>query len=491
MGPKVGRNDPCPCGSGKKYKKCCGPLEKHEPLILPSVLTGTSYDDYFQVIPIIATYGEKVLRFEKDGKELKKAVSRFEKSLRPGEKGGIMDSFFMSWMHFDLRFGESRETIAERFLKDPLTSRLMETGRSLVRELSLSYFSFYEIIKPGPEEVSVEELVTGKRFAVTDIPEIYEIDPEPGEVFFSRLVGPPHAAVFFTTPYIFGPEARTQFERVLRLQEEDFRLSPAASRFPPGRAFPESQKELALFWAEYILRGKDIGRQASLLSPDEPPEDLYPRLFNTDGEELMLAEIHFRIKDEPGLRMRLASLRSYEYEEKEGAWIWMKPLSNKDPDAPRTILGRFAIKENRLVAEMNSRERAALLRVRFKEQLSGLVAYDKTLWRHPDDLPELSPEEAEAERRESERLNSRPEVQEAVRKYLERHYFKDWPRMKIPALGGLTPLQAAKTEAGRAKLEALLDDFDHMGKGRASAVPKIDIDRLRRILGLPPKANRF
>ncbi len=20
---KVGRNDPCPCGSGKKYKKCC------------------------------------------------------------------------------------------------------------------------------------------------------------------------------------------------------------------------------------------------------------------------------------------------------------------------------------------------------------------------------------------------------------------------------------------------------------------------------------
>jgi preprotein translocase subunit SecA len=21
--PKVGRNDPCPCGSGRKYKKCC------------------------------------------------------------------------------------------------------------------------------------------------------------------------------------------------------------------------------------------------------------------------------------------------------------------------------------------------------------------------------------------------------------------------------------------------------------------------------------
>lgn len=233
MGGKVGRNDPCPCGSGKKYKKCCGPKESHEPLILPPVLTGTSYDDYFHIIPAIATYGEKVLRFEKDGKELKKAVSRFEKRFRPGEKGGITDSFFMSWMQFDLRFGESRETIAERFLNDPLTSGLMEHGRSVVRELALSYFSFCEIIEPGPGAVSVKELVTGKRFAVTDIPEIYEIDPEPGEVFFSRLVGPPDAAIFFTTPYVFGPEARTQLERVLRLQEEDFRLSPAAFRFPP------------------------------------------------------------------------------------------------------------------------------------------------------------------------------------------------------------------------------------------------------------------
>ena len=23
-GKKIGRNEPCPCGSGKKYKQCCG-----------------------------------------------------------------------------------------------------------------------------------------------------------------------------------------------------------------------------------------------------------------------------------------------------------------------------------------------------------------------------------------------------------------------------------------------------------------------------------
>jgi hypothetical protein len=31
--PPIGRNDPCPCGSGKKYKKCCLKKEKDEPLL--------------------------------------------------------------------------------------------------------------------------------------------------------------------------------------------------------------------------------------------------------------------------------------------------------------------------------------------------------------------------------------------------------------------------------------------------------------------------
>jgi uncharacterized protein len=29
LAPKVGRNDPCPCGSGKKYKQCCGKPTLH------------------------------------------------------------------------------------------------------------------------------------------------------------------------------------------------------------------------------------------------------------------------------------------------------------------------------------------------------------------------------------------------------------------------------------------------------------------------------
>jgi len=46
MTKKVGRNDPCPCGSGKKYKKCCeqklGGKRKFEATVISS---GSSVKD--------------------------------------------------------------------------------------------------------------------------------------------------------------------------------------------------------------------------------------------------------------------------------------------------------------------------------------------------------------------------------------------------------------------------------------------------------------
>jgi hypothetical protein len=36
---KVGRNDLCPCGSGKKYKKCCEMKQKHKKLTADVVST--------------------------------------------------------------------------------------------------------------------------------------------------------------------------------------------------------------------------------------------------------------------------------------------------------------------------------------------------------------------------------------------------------------------------------------------------------------------
>lgn len=444
-----------------------------------------------EVFPIIGLYGQKICRFEKDGRELKKLVSQFEKKFRPGEEGGITDSFFMSWMHFDLRFGATLETIAERVLGDPMIKGLFEPGPTLIRHMAESYLTFYQIIELEPEATIVEELGTGLRFKVFFIRELFGIDPIPGEVWFGRLIGSPEHAFFYTTPYIFPPESRTQFERAVRLQHEDFsRGSPLASLFPPERHFAESQKEAAPFWAEFILAGTNADHRdiASARSPDLTRRSP-PFLVNTDGEEIVFAELTFRVKDEQVLRKKLAALKSFRHDKKDDSWVWLKARSRKDPDEPRTVLGFFSLKEGRLIARTNSRERALRFRFLLKDRLGSLIAYEKTLYRDQDDFPELAPEEREARRKESEELNARPEVQEVLRKHQEYYYFKKWPGQKIPALGGLTPLEAAKTEEGRQKLKKLLDDYDRWQDAAPSSRPRVDFDALRRMLGLPPRAS--
>ena len=42
MEEKVGRNDPCPCGSGKKYKKCCMAKEQKKRSFTAKVLNPTA-----------------------------------------------------------------------------------------------------------------------------------------------------------------------------------------------------------------------------------------------------------------------------------------------------------------------------------------------------------------------------------------------------------------------------------------------------------------
>ncbi|MBN1223810.1 MAG: SEC-C domain-containing protein [Candidatus Aminicenantes bacterium] len=500
MTKKPGRNDPCPCGSGKKYKKCCGLgqsqggyVQAPESWIPPSERTGTIWDDYMDVIPIIAVYAKKIMDFDEDGREFKKVVSAFEKRFRPGEDDGVMDSVFMSWMYFDLRFGKSLETVAERFLADSMASELMEPGPTFIRHLSESYLTFFEIISYSPEAdtVTVEELRTGRRFEVFHARLLLDIEPGPGEIWYARRVGTPNRSIFFTTPYIFEPESRASFKRAVRIQERDFSLGPRAKIFPPDRYFAESQKETAPFWIEYILRG----RHPSIFQAEEEEVDFdvkdehYPILVTTDGEEFVLTEIRFRIKDEAGLRKRLSKLRSFEYDEREDSWIWHKAKSRKSPDKPRTVLGHFRIEGSSLVAETNSRERASRLRSKLKGHLGNLIAYEKTLYQDPYDFPELSPDEIEARNKRSEELNAIPEVREAIKKQLEHHYFNEWPNTKLPALGGLTPLQAVKRKNERFKVVALLEDFERFQNSPAKNMPKINLDKLRRLLGLPPKTS--
>ena len=86
--------------------------------------------------------------------------------------------------------------------------------------------------------------------------------------------------------------------------------------------------------------------------------------------------------------------------------------------------------------------------------------------------------------REEEEFSRRPEVQAKLAEIM-RDYSRRWCDEVIPALGNRRPRTLAKTEAGRAKVLALLEDFE-----RTPAPPGpggMDCALIRRELGLPPR----
>jgi len=80
-------------------------------------------------------------------------------------------------------------------------------------------------------------------------------------------------------------------------------------------------------------------------------------------------------------------------------------------------------------------------------------------------------------------LESTPEVQ-AMLKDMSIQHWQQWLDSPIPALKDKTPRQAAKTEIGRERLEALFLKFEGMSSDLANQAFEPDIDFLRNELGM-------
>ena len=77
---KIGRNDPCPCGSGLKYKKCCLGKEKEERKFQELEAT------YFKKYGIRLKHTKDIEGIKRAGIVALKTLDLVESSLRPGMK---------------------------------------------------------------------------------------------------------------------------------------------------------------------------------------------------------------------------------------------------------------------------------------------------------------------------------------------------------------------------------------------------------------------
>jgi hypothetical protein len=216
---------------------------------------------------------------------------------------------------------------------------------------------------------------------------------------------------------------------------------------------------------------------------DEAAADLRagPKLVNNDGDPILLTTDHFDV--DPNARAevarRLAALPEVldpEPADEDGSERFaFLGRSN-------VLLGQAQLTDRSLQVWTNSVQRADRLRRRIERACKGLLRHRAR--EHTDPRSVALPDEGEA----AAAAPQSPELRALARALKERHY-AEWVDIPVPALGGETPRAAVTTREGRARVEALLADFEEIERS-LDPEERVDFDVVRRELGLldpPPR----
>jgi hypothetical protein len=459
----IGRNEPCPCGSGKKYKKCC--IDKD--------LAGT------QTQSAAERYGDSTDdRIPEPGKGATQSPQIFDALLRFGQRDRFAEAYaeayemfwsldfsapseealnevcqreeaanlFVPWFLFDFPLADGR-TLAEQFLEAE-GGRFEPGEREYLRAMCATEYRLYEVQDVRRDEgLTLKDLLTGEEVWVRE-----------------RLA---------THGLIRWDLLAT---RVRRGPEKEARLEPGIFQYPVD-AKGELVGALQAMYDGYLERAGKGATQKEFLTFTAPffaAEWLHrtvfpppPVLQNTDGDPLLMVTQRFRITERDLFLEALRDHPDMEEEEVGEDFLWIR----EQPDGQRIHRAHLHIEGDTLIAETNSRKRANTLKKLLKRIAGSTLKHIETSAKTMDELM------AEREDRGGEEGDSDvedpsgipQEVQEAViRDYLDRHMHA-WVDMPLPALKGLTPRKAALLPRRRGAVVNLLKSLENCEARRAAA----------------------
>ncbi len=452
---KIGRNAPCPCGSGKKYKKCC----------LNKTLTSNETLRYRRLGKVLeklmpklidhglAVYGEGAIDFavaeffgwpEADEVPNEAAIDRFATLFWPW--------FVFNWLYERLEDedhqldGPEERTVAELFADRRRVSPQSPEGQLIAAANRIPY-SFLEVVAVNPREsVQVKDLLTG---AETQVQETLASESlEVGDILFGRVVQVADVGMFLgMSAYALQPGMKPEIIALRRMVSQ-------------GRGKARLND---LYDWDLEIRLAFVRMDQRLHTP--------PELQNTDGDPLEFHKLIYAI-DAPALAVeKLAPLCKIETLEdihdaaakkpdgtiQRASFSWDRPDSPRNKETAITVLGRIEIDGNRLTVMVNSARRADTVRGEIVERLGPAARFQ---------LDEITDAEAMQMRAMNASADENDLMENpAVRHHLEqmlRAHWQDWIDTAIPALGGQTPQRAARTADGREAVEALLLDAERL-----------------------------
>lgn len=478
---KPGRNDPCPCGSGKKYKHCCLRQDGASVIDLAD-------QTWRQIRDAIDGYAAAMLYFigESYGRDaIQQAWLEF--TLGASHEfvhGDPNTELFFSWLfhRWSPEAGKGNQIASPdlygiaptRAYLDRRTSRLNPLLARYLQACLAAPFGFHEVFdcRPGVG-FGVRDVFTGAQLDVRERSASATL--KNGDIIFGQVVPiPPIAMLEAVAPFSFPPIFKTHLIHIR--QRSELRDHP-----------------------DLALRGIYFTLAEAYLNPTPP------QIHNTDGEPLEPRTLYFDVDSPQAAFDALAPLavgtpRDELLEDAkfdvqgavaEALIPWVKRNDPKRSSLETVLMGRIRIRDRKLTVEVNSAGRAGTIRGLIEKALGSRVRYRRTRKQPLENvIPPVPPgpgvQAAPRNAAESE-LMQLPEVRAQLEEFQRRHYER-WPEIPLPALQGRTPLEAVRDSDGREMVEALITQFER----DASVVPVPTnpevFAALRRRLGLTSRA---
>ena len=456
--PSPDRNDPCPCGSGRKFKHCCGNAAG----LLDRPPTRTDRDAGYDLV-------DRLSDLPRFGEDVDLAFALIWRDVPDPDVDRLMDTpagdLVLEWLWFDYLL-HTGQTLAEYAL-DRHAGDVGPGARHFLRACAAAPLQLLQVHR-------VEHLAC---VLVRDV-----VDKGPAIVVSERL-GTEQLVrhdVLMARIAHYGKEA--QFEGMNLLFDVDEKLAVAkevrrlrrllARDLPAGAARDRTMRMVS--GAAMVV--------AAIDRFDRPP----PRITTVEGDEMALADALFTVVNLDDTKSALDHAADLAQDEGASAspdelarYTWLERPRTDDGDTIR-ILGGVVLERTALRVETMSMARARLAQshfsalvpptaLRFKAiQVQSMQAALEEARSHPrPDEPEIP-----------------PEIARVQREFYEKHY-REWLDIPVPALGHRTPREAAGVKKLRARLVILVEGIEAQAARQAKEGEGFDARFLRRELGLP------
>jgi len=455
----IGRNAPCPCGSGKKYKRCHGAPD-HAPAASPDAARANALKDADQEL------SDRLMRFARTryGPHWLHDALNAEGPLEGGVLSDAEMPLVIPWLQHFMVNPPTGLTLAREWRAHE-QRRISADLTRLIDAYDSAWMSLWEVadVEPGTGSRLIDVLTREERFVhdVRSSSTLQRFDTMlaivltcDGVSFFGGLHMQP-------LPPRFAEVATKEARRMCRVRTRP--VSPETLRDP------EMQLELLALWNAVV---------------DDMLNEPLPTMQNTDGDPFLLTKDDFALlAPREDVAHRLASLPGAQEPEPDGdntVFVVAKPGNPMHRSWDNTIIGRVVLSATRLIVESNSTRRANSLRSAVQTHLEPLVRF--RLREETNTAQLLAAARASAATRaEPPDEPESPELALALRQIREQH-MKDWLDDAISALDGLTPREAARSRAARPKLETLLKELEQ-SEARLPDQERVELRWVREALG--------